>query len=105
MLKEVIKNHDSSSTFVINKPTDHNRNKNNMALTSEQQTELARLNQVFKPFENLLSVDDEQGELAVHKMMVDQFPMADLSREILDELADKRQEILAKASEKTQIKR
>jgi hypothetical protein len=101
----VIKNHDSSSTFVINKPTDYNRNKNNMALTSEQQTELARLNQVFKPFENLLSVDDEQGELAVHKMMVDQFPMADMSREILDELADKRQEILAKASEKTQIKR
>jgi hypothetical protein len=67
-------------------------------LSSEQQNELSRLNEVFKPFEALANVNDEQGELAIHGMMTEQFEMHSPDRESLDELGKRRSELLQKQS-------
>jgi hypothetical protein len=65
-------------------------------LTEEQQTELSRLNEVFKPFEALAKASDEEGELAVHDMMTEQFEMIHPDRESMNELGDRRIELLGK---------
>lgn len=65
-------------------------------LTEEQQRELSRLNEVFKPFEALARASDEEGELAVHDMMTEQFEMIHPDRESMNELGDRRIELLGK---------
>jgi len=65
-------------------------------LTEEQQRELSRLNELFKPFESLAKASDEEGELAVHDMMTEQFEMVNPDRESMNELGDRRIELLEK---------
>jgi hypothetical protein len=65
-------------------------------LSTEQQAELSRLNEVFKPFEALANANDEQGELAIHGLMTEQFEMVSPDRESMDELGKRRSELLQK---------
>jgi hypothetical protein len=67
-------------------------------LSTEQQNELSRLNDVFKSFEALANANDEQGELAIHEMMTEKFEMYSPDRESMDELGKRRSELLEKKS-------
>ncbi|MEX1190274.1 MAG: hypothetical protein WED33_13525 [Bacteroidia bacterium] len=71
-----------------------------MSLSTEQKRQLDQLNKIFKPFSHLEAVSDEQGELAVHEQMVEQFQIGDIDRSKMNELSERRKAILEKQGAK-----
>ena len=65
-----------------------------MSLTPEQQQQLNELNKVYEPFAHLANVSDAEGEAAVQEMLLEPVPFGSVDRDTLDELAERRQEIL-----------
>jgi hypothetical protein len=65
-----------------------------MSLTPEQQQQLNELNKVYAPFAHLANASEEEGEVAIQQMLLEPIPFGSVDRDTLDELAERRQEIL-----------
>jgi hypothetical protein len=65
-----------------------------MSLTPQQQEQLSQLNKVYEPFAHLAQASDADGELAVQQMLLEPTPFGSVDRDTLDELAERRQDIL-----------
>jgi len=65
-----------------------------MSLTSEQQEQLKQLNKVYEPFAHLAQASDAEGEMAIQQMLLEPTPFGSVDRDTLDELAERRQDIL-----------
>lgn len=66
-----------------------------MSLTKEQVTELTRLNELFHRFEAKVDELNQEPEALVHQYMLSYVPMEDVDRAHLDELSNRRKELLA----------